>query len=104
MSTNPGTTVAASRCRSAGRVAAPEPIPVITASATSTQPGRSTSARVRIVYAVISLSCPSIGSERSQALTVRLRGIRLAVVVGQLQPAGGGLVQQRRDERVVLQD
>ncbi len=40
----------------------------------------------------------------SDALPFRLRVIGLAVVVHELKPTGGGVVEQHRDMRVVLQD
>ena len=40
----------------------------------------------------------------SDALPFRLGAVGLAVVVDELKPAGGGVVEQHRDVRVMLQD
>ena len=42
--------------------------------------------------------------QHSDALPFRLGAIGLAVVVDELKPTGGGVVEQHRDVRVVLQD
>ena len=95
VSTKPGTTVAAPRSRSAGRGGGPEPIAATVGlrDLNPAGPQQFSAGEQRVDR-----------QQHSDALPVRLRQVRLAVVVDQLKPTGRSVVEQHRHMRVMLQD